>query len=156
MTIELYRSGESFQFEHFAIWQKVMDLAVMYGWVPVGTIEPQHWQAEDTQTAWSGRYDHYLGEWVSPQDAASLAEALTLALDDLPDNPMPDRVFETEIEEMDYEDQMSITFHIVELNRALNLFELFGGQYKRGLTDFIFFCQADGFHIYSLSSRSNE
>lgn len=155
MTIELYRNGETFQFEYFGIWQKVMDLALMYGWVPVGTAEPQHWEGEDTQTAWTGRYDHYLGEWVSPQDATRMADALADAFDDLPDHPMPDRVFETEIEELDYEDQMAITFHIVELNRSLNIFELFGGQYKYNLAEFIAFCRSGGFHIYSLSSRSS-
>lgn len=155
MAVELYRSGDFFQFEYFGIWQKVMDLAQLYGWVPVGTAEPQHWEGDETQPGWSGRYDRYLGEWVSAEDAAAMAAALSSALDDLPDHPMPDRVFKSEIEEMDYENQTSITFHIIELNRALNIFELFGGQYKRDLARFIAFCHQGGFHIYSLSSLSN-
>jgi hypothetical protein len=92
MIIELYRDQSSFQFEYFGIWQKVMELALLYGWVPIGTVEPQHWEREDAQATWTGRYDHYQGEWVSPQDAARMADALTSALDDLPDHPMPDRV----------------------------------------------------------------
>lgn len=155
MTVELYRSGDSFEFEFFGIWQKVMDLALMYGWVPVGTTEPQHWEGEEAQTAWTGRYDYYIGEWVNAADAAEMANALSAALDDLPDHPMPERVNETEVEELDYEDQTAITFHIIELNRALNLFELFGGQYKHDLTEFIAFCREGGFHIHSLSNLSN-
>ncbi|MGQ9886945.1 MAG: hypothetical protein ACUVSX_00505 [Aggregatilineales bacterium] len=84
---------------------------------------------------WTGRYDHYQGEWVSSQDAARIAEALTNALDDLPNHPMPDRVFGTEIEELDYEDHVAITFHIVDASR-----------------------RASGFHtlqLYSLSARSS-
>ena len=41
MTIDLYRNEEDyFQFEYFGIWQKLMDLARIYGWEPAGTHEP--------------------------------------------------------------------------------------------------------------------
>lgn len=151
MAIELYREeGESFHFDYFGIWEKVMDLAHIYGWQPAGTGQPPAWEDADDSTRWSGRYDLYLGERVHDGDAHALAEALARALPDLPDSPMPDRIFETEMEEIDREGQISISFYIIEPNTELNLFEVFGGQYKEELVDFIRFCHQGGFHIYSL------
>ena len=149
MTIDLYRSDDDFfQVEYFGIWQKLMNLAQIYGWNPAGTIAPQEWQSE-TSESWAGGYDMFIGEWVLDTDAHALADALTDALDDLPDNIMPDRIIETEIEEIDREGEVSISFHIIEPNKSLNLFETFGGQYKSDLKRFIRFAQQGGFHIHS-------
>ena len=87
MAIELYREGsEAFQLEYFGIWEKLMDLAHIYGWVPAGTSEPPAWDEEGEAAEWSGRYDVYLGEWVDEADANALADALHNALPDLPDD----------------------------------------------------------------------
>ncbi|MBZ0287190.1 MAG: hypothetical protein K8I30_06215, partial [Anaerolineae bacterium] len=87
MTIELLREGDSlFQFHYFGIWQKVLDLARLYGWEPEGTSEPPNWYTSESQEIWKGQYDLYLGERVSDPDAAAIAAALKAALDDLPDN----------------------------------------------------------------------
>src|SRR5690606_200042 len=151
MAIELYREGsEAFQLEYFGIWEKLMDLAHIYGWVPAGTSEPPAWDEEGEASEWSGRYDVYLGEWVDEADANALADALRNALPDLPDTTMPDRIFETEMEETDREGHISISFHIIEPNTALILFEVFGGQYKSELIAFIEFCRLGGCHTYSL------
>ncbi len=171
MTIELVRENGIFHFRYFGIWQKVLELARMFGWEPEGTSEPPNWreqkaerehldsydpqepqepQPQDLPEVWMGQYDLYLGEGVSSRDAAALADALELALDDLPDNEMPDRTIETEMEEIDQENQISISFYIIEPNKALNLFETFGGQYKQEVIEFIAFCRRGGFHIHSL------
>lgn len=173
MTIELIREGDNtFHFLYFGIWQKVLELARMYGWQPEGTSEPPNWreqkaareheqqdfdpyepQAKESDAlpeVWMGQYDLYLGEQVNAHDADAIADALQQALDDLPDNDMPDRTIETEMEEIDQENQISISFYIIEPNKALNLFEVFGGQYKQELIDFIAFCRRGGFHIHSL------
>jgi hypothetical protein len=171
MTIELTREDDStFHFLYFGIWQKVLELARMYGWQPEGTSEPPNWreqkaareheqqdfdpyeprEPDTSQEIWMGQYDLYLGELVNARDAAAMADALEHALDDLPDNDMPDRTIETEMEEIDQENQISISFYIIEPNKALNLFEVFGGQYKQELIDFIAFSRRGGFHIHSL------
>jgi len=150
MLIDLYRNEKDyFQFEYFGIWQKVMDLARIYGWEPEGTDEPPQWDSDDDVERWPGDYDLYSGEWVTDEDAYALVTALEGALDDLPDNPMPDRIIETEIEEIDRDGDISISFHIIEANKSLNLFETFGGQYKSELIAFIHFARRGGFHIYS-------
>ena len=149
MTIDLYRSDDDFfQFEYFGIWQKLMNLAQIYNWTPAGTAAPPEWEREANEN-WNGGYDTFNGEWVTDDDARALAEALDRALDDLPDNTMPDRIIETEIEEIDREGEVSISFHIIEANKSLNLFETFGGQYKSDLKTFIRFARQGGFHIYS-------
>ena len=150
MTIDLYRNDDDyFQLDYFGIWQKLMDLAVIYGWQPTGTYEPPDWDEQDDVEVWQGDYDMYLGEWVTDEDAEDMAEALFRALDDLPDNRMPDRIIETEIEEIDRDGDVSISFHIIEPNKSLNLFEMFGGQYKSELLAFIQFARQGGFHIFS-------
>ena len=150
MTIDLYRNEDDyFQLEYFGIWQKVMDLARIYGWEPIGTQEPPDWDSNDDDERWQGDYDLYAGEWITAEDAQELANALDSALDDLPDNPMPDRIIETEIEEIDRDGDVSISFHIIESNKSINLFEAFGGQYKSELIAFIHFARRGGFHIYS-------
>ncbi len=149
MTIDLYRSDDDFfQLEYFGIWQKLMNLAQIYGWNPAGTLEPPEWDREANED-WNSSYDIFAGEWVTDDDARGLAAALDQALDDLPDNSMPDRIIETEIEEIDREGEVSISFHIIEPNKSLNLFETFGGQYKSDLKAFIRFANKGGFHIYS-------
>jgi hypothetical protein len=156
MTIELYRTdGESFQLEYFGIWEKLLALAHIYGWQPAGTDQPLMWQDDADTGRWSGGYDHYLGEQVRDEDAQALADALERALPDLPDVTMPDRVFETEMEEIDREGQISISYYIIEPNTALNLFEVFGGQYKQELMAFINFCRQGGFQIHTLGGFSS-
>ena len=150
MTIDLYRNEEDyFQFEYFGIWQKLMELARIYGWEPAGTREPPEWEGDEDGGPWQGDYDLFAGEWVTVGDAHALIEALERALDDLPDHPMPNRIIETEIEEIDRDGDVSISFHIIEANKSLNLFEIFGGQYKSELIAFIHFARRGGFHIYS-------
>lgn len=150
MTIDLYRNEDDyFQFDYFGIWQKLMDLAHIYGWEPAGTHEPPEWDEYEDGESWQGSYDLFAGEWVTAEDARALISALERALDDLPDNPMPDRIIEAEIEEIDRDGDVSISFHIIEANKSLNLFETFGGQYKPELIAFIHFARRGGFHIYS-------
>ncbi len=154
MTIDLYRADDdTFQLEYFGIWQKVLELARLYGWEPVGTLQPPEWESPESGDPWAGRYDMYLGERVSDTDASAMANALERALDDLPDHTMPDRIIETEIEEIDQENQISISFYIIEPNPELNLFEAFGGQYKDSLKALISFCKKGGYHIYSVRDQ---
>ena len=77
MTIDLYRNDDDFfQFEYFGIWQKLMNLAQIYGWNPAGTQEPPQWNQEEGD--WDGSYDIFAGEWVADADAHALAQALKM------------------------------------------------------------------------------
>ena len=49
--------------------------------------------------------------------------------------------------------QNSVSYHIIEPNPHLSLFETFGGHYKWELVDFIDFCRDGSFQIHNLASR---
>ena len=138
-------------------WAKVLSLAILYGWRPMGTMPPSKvdvWEqdAED----WDWTYLTNGGQTVIAEDALSLSIALEKALDDIPDfNIELDRVAqsrkENELPEWFLPDEDAI---IEEQPKdqppalpEIHPFEYFAGDEKRHLVDFIKFCQLGSFTI---------
>ena len=71
-----------------ATWQRVLDVARAYGWEPAGTDPPDIRDQDDDPaydwSGWSGSYTVNEYQHVTAADAESLAEALALALLDIP------------------------------------------------------------------------
>ncbi|HKY52889.1 MAG TPA: hypothetical protein VJM08_01235 [Anaerolineales bacterium] len=139
-------------------WAKVLSLAMLYGWQPMGThpgsrIEVYGLDPED----WDGTYLTNDGQVVIAEDALSLAMALEKALDDIPDfnieldrapksqedeDRLPEWLLPEEgiiIEEGSKEQQLN--------SPEIHPFEYFAGDEKRHLIDFIKFCQLGSFTI---------
>jgi hypothetical protein len=75
--LENLNDGSYFRFSHVR-WYKLLELAEMYGWQPLGVeISPGY--------LINGGYRDNVGNVVE-QDAKALAQALRRALDDIPDN----------------------------------------------------------------------
>jgi|AP82_1055514.scaffolds.fasta_scaffold65141_1 hypothetical protein len=143
-------------------WAKLLALAEMYGWEPVGTTEPCDWTEpcnwddsitpENPLPAWDGSYVHNDHPFVEPEDARAMADALEKALDDIPDHDGPDKMMT--YRQGEKTGVLSIDLAISQLglnigpNYKLNLFEFFAGGDKDRLREFIQFCKQDGFFIY--------
>jgi len=138
-------------------WAKLLSLAMLYGWQPMGThpgsrIEVYGLDPED----WSGTYLTNDGQIVIAEDALSLAIALEKALDDIPDfNIELDRVPKSQEEAELPEWLLPEEGVIIESglkdqlldDPEIHPFEYFAGDEKRHLVDFIKFCQLGGFII---------
>ena len=95
------KSGNSIRWGHIS-WAKLLALAEMYSWEPVGATEPCDWTepctwgdstiAENPLPAWDGSYSCNDHPFVEPEDARAMADALEKALDDIPDHDGPDKM----------------------------------------------------------------
>ena len=63
-------------------WARLLALAEMYAWEPSGTTEPHGEPLDD----WVGGYNSNDGQYVAPEDAKAMGDALGKALDDIPDS----------------------------------------------------------------------
>ena len=138
-------------------WAKLLSLAMLYGWQPMGTrpasrIEVSGLDAED----WDGTYLTNDGQIIIAEDASSLAMALEKSLDDIPDFDIElDRVPKIEEEDENPEWLLPEEGIIIEESPkgqpldlpAIHPFEYFAGNEKRQLVDFIKFCQLGSFTI---------
>jgi len=138
-------------------WAKVLSLAMLYGWKPMGThpasrIEVHGLDPED----WDGTYLTNDGQIVIAEDALSLATALERSLDDIPDfNIELDRVPKSQ--EMEDLPEWLIREEGVIIEGGardqppdvaeIHPFEYCAGDEKRHLVDFIKFCQLGSFII---------
>ena len=83
MGMDLYRVTDGAYFRwslHY--WEAVLDLAMRYGWRPVGTVSPQRAVVE--HIIWDGSYAANSGQTVTTEDAEMMAAALEKALPDIP------------------------------------------------------------------------
>ncbi|HKG53889.1 MAG TPA: hypothetical protein VKB04_06485 [Anaerolineales bacterium] len=108
-------------------WVKILNLAMFYGWQPLGTRVPSITEIhglifED----WDGTYLTNDGQIVVAEDALRLGRALEKSLDDIPD--------------------FNLEVYPPNLNQ-INPFEYFAGDEKQQLTDFIKFCRLGSFLI---------
>jgi len=108
-------------------WVKILNLAMFYGWQPLGTRVPSITEIhglifED----WDGTYLTNDGQIVVAEDALGLGRALEKSLDDIPD--------------------FNLEVYPPDLNQ-INPFEYFAGDEKQQLTDFIRFCRLGSFLI---------
>jgi hypothetical protein len=76
-------------------WKRALELARAYGWKPVGTDPPDIRDQDDDPacdwTGWSGTYTECEYQHVRAEDAANIADALELALLDIPYGPVIER-----------------------------------------------------------------
>jgi hypothetical protein len=147
-------SGAEFRFGKEA-WDKILQLAQMNGWLPLGTQRPAHWDDPDMEypATWGGFYETNEGGIVTTEDAQALAAALSKALDDIPDRlNIPKMVDAGAVspEKLSNLNRMLLaggaTFLIP--NPELNPFEFYGGAEKQKVVDFIAFCKKGGFAIW--------
>jgi len=108
-------------------WVKILNLAMFYGWQPLGTRVPSITEIhglifED----WDGTYLTNDGQIVVAEDALRLGRALEKSLDDIPD--------------------FNLEVYPPNPNQ-INPFEYFAGDEKQQLTDFIKFCRLGSFLI---------
>ena len=139
-------------------WVKVLNLAMSYGWQPLGTrrssvIESYTFDTEEWDE-WDGTYLTNDGQTVIARDALALAAALERALDDIPDfkiqrlaatekaddRPRPLSPVERAILEAGLEDHLRGLLEI-------HPFEYFAGDKKLHLVAFIRFCKLGSFTI---------
>ncbi|MGQ0627403.1 MAG: hypothetical protein ACT4PL_04795 [Phycisphaerales bacterium] len=129
-------------------WAMVLRLALDGGWRPKGTEPPDDFYGEVeadgyTTRQWNPRnYFSRRGQRVTDEDAASIAEALSNAILDVPDH---DAVAHKLLSTIDT--SLLGTFRVLDRRHKINPFEFFSGPNKKRLRRFIRFCQAGGFRI---------
>ena len=136
----------------------ILHLARFYGWQPLGTRPPLlHLLRDLSLEDWDGTYLRNEGQVVEAEDALSMAVALEMALDDIPDvNLEVEQGLEPLAEEDDQPEWLSpaekamvqagLEDQQFELVGVLP-FEFFAGDEKQHLAEFISFCRLGGFTI---------
>lgn len=146
-------------------WGGLLRLAEQNGWCPAGTEAPDYpWLEEDPSeddgsgfywqgdpSEWSECYSPGYGQRVNAKDAQALATALQKALPDLPDHD----AFEQRAVEPDAQGISSEGPPRFKAPRRTSLFELYGGERKEVLREFIAHCREcrSGFYVWSYESR---
>src|SRR5574342_43488 len=138
-------------------WAKLLELARLYGWRPMGTCPPSNIDFHKLNADWHGAYLTNDGQTVSREDAFSLAAALEKSLDDLPnENLKIDWNPELWTDEDDLPEWLSPEEReLIEEGLEAELldimgippFEFFAGDEKRDLIAFIRFCRLGSFVI---------
>ncbi|HSL28290.1 MAG TPA: hypothetical protein VK900_03740 [Anaerolineales bacterium] len=140
-------------------WIKVLNLAMAYGWQPMGTrlssvIESYRFDTEEWDE-WDGTYLTNDGQTVIAEDALALAVALERALHDIPDFNIEIRHVAAPQKEDPLENlspveqaimQAGLEQHLLGL-REIHPFEYFAGDEKLHLAGFIKFCRLGSFTI---------
>jgi hypothetical protein len=131
----------------------------MYGWEPAGTEAPKPLsprerkerrvgaeeegvEPEAEEREWGGSYWTNDGQWVTPDDAKNMADALEEALPDIPGH-----------DAMENKTRRIMTkngpMRVIPAGADVNPLESFSGPHqKRYLRKFIKFCRAGGFNIW--------
>lgn len=137
-------------------WAKALELAMSYGWQPMGTQPPSHLDFYKLEADWHGTYLTNDGQIVKAEDAISLACALERSLNDISDtNSKIDWNFELAVEDdlpewLSPEEREMIEEELQDgLLDMLGVhpFEYFAGDEKRHLKEFIRFCRLGSFEI---------
>jgi hypothetical protein len=137
-------------------WAKALELAISYGWQPMGTQPPSHLDFYQLGVDWHGTYLTNDGQIVKAEDAVSLACALEKSLNDISDTnikidwnaelsaeeELPEWLSSEEREMIEEELQNGLLDMI-----SVHPFEYFAGDEKRHLKDFIRFCRLGSFEI---------
>ena len=143
-------------------WGKLLDLAYMYGWKPVGT-QPgisNEIVANGIETVtekWNGDYDCNDGRIVTSEDASKIAAALEAALDDIPDIKTKDNriklrpgddISGTNINDILAKFFIDMGFDVGIPNSNLHPFDYFSGDNKQAVISFIKICRIGAFEIW--------
>lgn len=139
-------------------WIKVLNLAMAYGWQPMGTrlssvIESYRFDTEEWDE-WDGTYLTNDGQTVIAEDALALAAALERALHDIPDFNIETRRAAAQKDEPPQNlspveqaiMQAGLERHLLGLTE-IHPFEYFAGDEKLHLAAFIKFCRLGSFTI---------
>ena len=141
-------------------WIRVLNLAMFYGWQPMGTrlssvVESYDFEMEEWDE-WDGTYLTNDGQSIIAEDALALAAALERSLDDIPDFKIAiHRVGETEkpntlLEKLSPVEravmEAGLNDHLLEF-MEIHPFEYFAGDEKLHLEGFIKFCRLGSFTI---------
>jgi len=138
-------------------WAKALELAQLYGWHPLGTIQPPHLDFHKLNAEWDGRYLTNDGQIVKAEDALFLAIALEKSLDNIPDKNVETNWnlklwFEDDLPEWLSPEEKE--FIEEELQDGLldimgvHPFKYFAGYEKQYLKGFIKFCRAGSLRYY--------
>lgn len=138
-------------------WSRVLSLAIFYGWKPMGTLPPFiHNLCGSSRRDWDGTYLRAEGQTVRGEDALTLAIALRMALDDIPDvNPERDLTLAEDLPEWLSPDEKALIEDGLDEHHderedtppGILPFEFFAGDAKQNLVDFIHFCMLGEFII---------
>ena len=138
-------------------WVKLLELAMRYGWRPMGTCPPSYFDSYKLNADWPGVYLTNDGQKVSRVDAFALADALERSLKDIPkDNAKINWNAELWTDEDDLPEwlipeerefiQDELEFEFLDI-MGIHPFEFFAGDTKRDLISFIKFCRLGSFVI---------
>ena len=136
---------------------KLLELAMRYGWRPMGTCPPPDIDFRKLNSEWSGVYLTNDGQVMGKVDAFALADALETSLKDIPsENTKIDWNAQFWSDEDDLPEWLSpeekefiqdeLEFEFLDV-MAVNPFEFFAGNAKRDLISFIRFCRLGSFVI---------
>jgi hypothetical protein len=137
-------------------WAKALELAMSYGWRPMGTQPPSHLDFYKLEADWHGTYLTNDGQTVKAEDALLLACALERSLEDISDtNIKTDWNFEMSVEDdlpewLSPEEREMIEEELQDglLDMmGVHPFEYFAGDEKEHLKEFIRFCRLGSFEI---------
>ena len=137
-------------------WAKALELAVSYGWRPMGTCAPSQIDFCQLNAEWNGRYLTNDGQLVKREDALWLASALERSLKDISEtnrkidwnaalwaeDDLPEWLSPEERETVEEELQEGL-LDVMDIPPL----EYFAGQEKRHLMQFIRFCRLGSFEI---------
>jgi len=141
MAMDLVNGASAERFDR-TTWGKLLKLAYLYGWEPLGT-EPGGWIDPETgpwyysPDEWDGNYTSNDLQVVTEEDAARIADALDNALEDIPDH----NVSEARVEH----GPVSLFDLFRDRTDPLEYFSGAGG--KQRVRDFVAFCRAGAFTI---------
>jgi hypothetical protein len=137
-------------------WAKVLELAALYGWQPMGTLPPALHDFYQLNAEWLGTYLTNDGQTVKAEDAYSLAAALQKSLEDISDvEPAIDWAsrfwLEDDLPEWLSPEEKAIIEEELEDGlldiHGISPLEFFAGAEKRQLIDVIRFCRLGSFKI---------
>ena len=161
MTMYLINSSNDDEKFSFVLWSKLLSLAQLYGWKPIGTVDQEDRLSIAKGKPWDGNYFTNEGQWVTSEDADACADALERALIDISDtidlSNLVIKIKNVNLDDLNSEPYLQgwiSAFHDPSLgemqihNPHLTPLEIFGGTYKGSVRDFIKFCRNGGFEIW--------
>lgn len=137
-------------------WAKVLELARLYGWQPMGTQPPSIFDFYELGAEWNGTYLTNDGQVVKAEDARSLAAALESSLDRIPDVAAPVDWnswlwLEDELPEWLSPEERAIIEETLQDGLldtiAIHPVDFFAGEEKRRLKELVRFCRLGSFEI---------
>lgn len=145
---DLINSKHEFSVNFFD-WGHILELALYYGWTPMGTI------LNDTnrKESWRGGYSSCDGQYVVPEDAVNIGKALEKALIDIPDSNFSNTINSEITGEVKTLDELAhLIFKTEREQRGLPLVSLLqkfsGKANKEYVEKLIAFCfTGEGFYI---------